>query len=168
VRDTYREALVLIGVSVAVVFAVLWVLFLLIRFMRSVFDKLELRDPERGSTEKDKHMMILTGAQSEDSSQEEDLDLDPVIGTESSDDSSREEMRFMSSGVDALTQAAVMAALAAYMSSETVSSKPMFLRGIKGSGAWGRMSRTNAYRGSGSYIRHLGSKGGCGSCVDLK
>ncbi len=159
-RDTYSEALVLIGVSLAVVFAVLWVLFFLIRFMRTAFLRLEPREAKEGSIERDKHVMILTGAQSEDSAQEDDFEGEPVYP--------QEEMRSMSDGVDALTRAAIMAALAVCMSSEAVSSRPMFLRGISGSGAWGRMARKNTFRGSGSHTRHLGSKGGYGSCVDSK
>jgi Na+-transporting methylmalonyl-CoA/oxaloacetate decarboxylase gamma subunit len=159
-RETYSEALVLIGVSLAVVFAVLWILFLLIRFMRNAFGRLKPPKAEEGSTERDKHVMILTGAQPEDPSQEDDFEEEPV--------DSQEEMRSMSDGLDALTRAAIISALAAYMSSEAVSGRPMFLRGITGSGARGRMARKDVFRGSGSHTRYLGSKGGCGSCVDSK
>ncbi len=145
--DTYGDAFVLVLVNAVVVFLTLWLLSLTIRLTRWILSKTQPKDAENGSELRDKHVKVLTGFQSEEFSEDEDT----IEGLrEEAEPVSRDEL-------DGSVRAAIVVALAAYMSPVGGAATPVFQRGKSHPGARGRTSRrilTTTFR---MYGRQQGS-----------
>jgi len=136
--DTFGGALALIAVNATVVFLALAGLSLIIRVTHGILSKFGSKDENDGSKARQEEFAVLTGFLPDESS--EDIEGYPDTAERHSTHAISEEV-----------QAAIAAALEAYMSPREAVATPVFLRRTNGSGAWGRMARYRlCARGPGS------------------
>jgi hypothetical protein len=143
------------------VFLALWFLSLIIRAIHMISPKINSHEEDDGLQARQKQAAILTGFLPDESPEDSGFYMEGTAG-DSSDQISGE------------ANAAVVAALEAYMSLREPLATPVFLRQIKDSGAWGRMAKyqpcvrqPGSFRRYGCYTnRESSTTAGKGRCND--
>ncbi len=180
--DGNTGVFMLILVNALIVFGVLGAISLIISLTRVFLSKAISHGPEE-EPEVDPHVMIMTGSQSDEPFLD-DLPLslayrdqmmvqEPVIGgiferSGRKDIGTQEEIVLPRDELDEVKKTAIAAALGAYLSTEQNPSGSVFLRGITGCGAWGRLSRGYTMGTNRASLSRRGNKGGFTSCVDSR